>query len=318
MKLVMIRRDTAARAGAMLGSEEVLDFRGAAGALPFAAWLPGDVIAIIAGGDEGLGLARRVVETVANDAGLRARLRADGAITGLSATALAAPLLRPGIVVCAGQTFAEHHREMAKRRGIENPELPSTPRGFLKNINAIVGTGEAIVLPDEFPDKVDFEGELAMVIGRPCHRVNAAEAMTAIAGFTILNDVSARDWAGGKGSRDQTLLGKQFPTFCPMGPAFVTADEFPDPAAMRIETRLNGELMQSSGMDDLIFPMADIVAHYARYYRLMPGDIITTGTPSGAGHGRKPPVYMRPGDVIEVSVPGIGTLSNRVSAANRA
>ncbi|MFM2128938.1 MAG: hypothetical protein RL477_484 [Pseudomonadota bacterium] len=317
MKLVMLRSAEGVRAGALIGEGEVLDFAAASSILPIAGWLPGDVVAIIAGGDDGLGLARRVVDAVASDAGLRGRLREARALLAREQVVLASPLMRPSIVICAGQTFAEHHREMARRRGIENPEMPSEPRGFLKNINAIVGTDEAIVLPPEFPDKVDFEGELAIVIGRPCHRVSADEAMNYVAGYTILNDVSARDWAGGKGTRDQNLLGKQFPTFCPIGPAFVTADEFPDPdRTMKIETRLNGELMQSSGMDDLIFPMGAIVAHYARFYRLMPGDVVTTGTPSGAGHGRKPPVYMRAGDVVEVEVKGIGVLRNPIRATN--
>ncbi len=316
MKLVTINANPNYRSGALLGGE-VLDFALAARFLPAAGWIPADVSSIIDAGADGLDLVKRVVHHIEDDNGSLAQdLRESGALAPLSEVRLAAPLPRPSIVVCAGMSFREHVLEMSKRRGIENPKMPLTPRGFLKNPNAIVGPGEAIVLPEAYPDKVDFEGEFAFVFGRPCHNVTEADAMDYIAGYTILNDVSARNWASqGMDQRDQNLLGKQFPSFCPLGPVLCTKDEIPDPESVHLTTRLNGEVMQSSGMDDLIFSIPQIIVHYAKYYRFVPGDIVTTGTPSGAGHGRKPSIYMKPGDWIEVEVTGVGRLGNPVVAA---
>ena len=312
MKFVAIGSGTSERLGAVIG-DEVLDFTQAGSLIPVAAWIPQSGVGLLAGGQAGVDHARRIVDDVANARGaLPDYLRSIGALRPLGEMKLRAPL-RPGLIICAGQMFKGHHREMAARRGIQNPTWPAHPRGFIKNLNAVVGPEEPIVLPAEAPDKVDFEGEFALVIGRPCHRVAPEEAMACIGGYTILNDVSARDF-NGTDKRDNVLLYKQFPTFCPLGPAVVTKDEIPDPSAVHLKTWLNGELMQSSGMDDLIFPIPDIIVYYSRFYRLMPGDIITTGTPGGVGHGRNPKVYMKPGDRVEIEVAQVGRLGNPVAA----
>lgn len=313
MKLVTIDRQPSYRSGAVIGAE-VLDFHLAAKVLPAAQWIPRDNVDVFAGGETGLDLARRIVDAVEGGSdSLRQDLREIDALSPLGSVKLGSPLRRPAIIVCAGQSFKTHHAEMQKRRGIENPTFPAHPRGFLKNPNAVIGPDDAIVLPAAAPDKVDFEGEFAFVIGRPCHNVSRDEAMDCVGGYTILNDVSARDF-NGTDKRDNIILYKQFPTFCPMGPTVVTREEIPEPDAVHLKTWLNGELMQSSGMDDLIFTIPDIITYYARFYRFMPGDVITTGTPGGVGHGRNPKIYMKPGDRVEIEIPAIGRLGNPVSA----
>jgi acylpyruvate hydrolase len=161
-----------------------------------------------------------------------------------------------------------------------------------------------------------------VVIGKPCHNVKAARALDYVAGYTIVNDVSARDWVapifastgimGPIHAWEHNLLGKMYPTFCPMGPVLATRDEVADPDNVRIRTRLNGKLMQDASTDDLVFRVADLIEYYSQFYVFKPGDVITTGSPSGVGFGRSPKVFMKDGDVIEVEVEGIGTLSNPV------
>ena len=174
------------------------------------------------------------------------------------------------------------------------------------------------------PFDIDTIGvEFSVVIGKPCHRVNAAQALDYVAGYTIVNDISARDWVAPIFSANGTwasiqawehnLLGKMFPTFCPMGPVLATRDEVPDPDHVRLETRLNGKVMQSANTDDLVFSVAKLIEYYSQFYLFRPGDVITTGSPSGVGFGRNPKVFMKAGDVIEVEVQGIGILRNTIS-----
>jgi 2-keto-4-pentenoate hydratase/2-oxohepta-3-ene-1,7-dioic acid hydratase in catechol pathway len=193
--------------------------------------------------------------------------------------------------------------------------LPGHPHAFIKNANAVIGPGEPIRLPRQCPGMVDFEGEFSIVIGRRCHNVTAKEAKSYIGGYTTINDVSARDWNPAKGGTpdwDMIHMGKQLPTFCPLGPAVVTAEEIPDPDCVRLVTRLNGEVMQDANTDDLVFPIAQIIAYFSRWYPFAPGDVITTGTPSGVGFARRPPVFLKAGDVVSVCVEPIGELSNPV------
>jgi 2-keto-4-pentenoate hydratase/2-oxohepta-3-ene-1,7-dioic acid hydratase in catechol pathway len=232
-----------------------------------------------------------------------------------------APIPDPSIVLSTGTAYRAHLAEM-------KVGAPTAPGGFLKNAAAIIGTGAPIVLPPQAPDRVDYEGEFSCVIGRACHNVAAQEAMDFVAGYTIVNDVSARDWVpgflGAKGSPMEVsraaglnLLGKQFPTFCPIGPALVTADEIPDPHDLQLTTRLNGKVMQSAHTGDLIFRLAETIAYFSRWYRFSPGDVITTGSPDGVGYARNPQVFMKHGDVVEVEVSRVGVLRNPVMAAPR-
>jgi 2-keto-4-pentenoate hydratase/2-oxohepta-3-ene-1,7-dioic acid hydratase in catechol pathway len=202
--------------------------------------------------------------------------------------------------------------------------VPDKPAAFTKSVASIIASGDPILLPPSNPSMVDWEGEFTVVIGKPCHRVKAAQALDYVAGYTIVNDVSARDWVapifsstgimGPIHAWEQNLLGKMLPTFCPMGPAIATRDEVPDLDNVRIVTRLNGKVMQDANTNDLVFSVSKLIEYYSQFYRFLPGDCITTGSPSGVGYGRNPKVFMQAGDVIEVEVTGIGVLSNPVKA----
>jgi len=228
---------------------------------------------------------------------------------------LLAPVPNPGMVLAAGMNYHEHLKEM-------KTPVPEKPASFTKSVASIIGTGQPIKVPPGNPDMLDWEGEFSVVIGKPCHRVNAAQALDYVAGYTLVNDVSARDWVapifsaqgimGPIHAWEHNVLGKMFPTFCPMGPALVTKDELPDPGNVHIETRLNGRVMQSANTDDLVFSVAELIGYYSQFYLFRPGDVITTGSPSGVGYGRNPKVFMKPGDVIEVEVKEIGILRNPV------
>ena len=229
-----------------------------------------------------------------------------------------APIPDPGLVLSVGMNYHEHLKEM-------KTPVPEKPAAFTKSVASIIASGEAIRVPPSHPDMLDWEGEFSVVIGRPCHRVKAAQALDYVFGYTLVNDVSARDWVapifraqgimGPIHAWEHNLLGKMFPTFCPMGPCIVTRDELPDPANVRIQTRLNGQLMQDASTDDLVFSVVQLIEYYSQFYRFQPGDVITTGSPSGVGFGRNPKVFMKPGDVVEVEVREIGVLRNRIEAS---
>ncbi|MCB1775707.1 MAG: fumarylacetoacetate hydrolase family protein, partial [Gammaproteobacteria bacterium] len=180
----------------------------------------------------------------------------------------------------------------------------------------VIGPGETIRIPAacEHGPEVDFEAELAVVIGKEARNVGVDEALRYVLGYTCANDVSARRWQkhGGGG---QWVRGKSFDTFCPLGPVIVTADEIPDPQRLAIRSELNGEVMQSSTTADMIFSVAELVAFLSRDTTLAPGTVILTGTPEGVGFARKPPVFLDDGDTITISVGAIGTLSNPVRMA---
>lgn len=311
MKLVTIDQPPRGRPGAVIGGDEVLDFARAGDLDPLAGWIPGSVAAILAGGEEGLDIVRRVVAKAENAAGgARDRLRETGALAPLSRTRLMAPLPRPGIVLSHGRAYMSHLREMQKT---DTPKVPEEPTAFLKNTNAIIGPDQPIVLPPHMADKVDHEGEFSVVFGRRCVNVSEDEAMGCIAGYTIVNDVSARDWAG-TGNMEKNRMGKQLAGFCPLGPWVVTRDEIADPQKLNMTSKLNGEIFQSACTDDCIWTIPQLVAHFSQWYPFGPGDVMTTGSPPGVGHGRTPRVYMKPGDVIEITVEGVGTLRNPIAA----
>lgn len=217
---------------------------------------------------------------------------------------LLAPVPRPGKIFGSGVNYAAHQEE--------NPEavLPDEPGFFAKFSSAVCGPGDPIRLPT--PDAhVDYEVELAVVIGRPGRDIARADAMAHVAGYTVVNDVSDR---GVQFRPNQMVLGKGCDTFCPMGPALVTPDELGDLAGCAVRSRVNGELRQDARVGDLIFDVPALVAHASRAVTLEPGDIITTGTPAGCGTFRDPPLWLAPGDVVEVAVEGVGSLVNPVVA----
>lgn len=206
-------------------------------------------------------------------------------------------------IICVGINYRAHMREM-------NREPTDWPWVFTRFADSLVGHGEPLLRPLE-SSHYDFEGELALIIGRQAHRVTAAEALDYVAGYTCFMDGSLRDF---QSHSAQFTAGKNFWRSGSCGPWLVTTDEIPDPALLNLETRLNGARMQAAPISDLHFSVAEIVAYCSRFCRLQPGDIISTGTPAGVGCARKPPVWMQPGDIIEVAIDGIGVLRNPVEA----
>jgi acylpyruvate hydrolase len=230
---------------------------------------------------------------------------------------LRAPVPDPAVVLSVGMNYHEHLAEM-------KTPVPEKPAAFTKSVASIIASEEPIKVPPSNPSMLDWEGEFSVVIGKPCHRVKASQALDYVFGYTLVNDVSARDWVapiftaqgimGPIHAWEHNLLGKMFPTFCPMGPCIVTRDEIADPADVQIQTRLNGKVMQDANTDDLVFSVVQLIEYYSQFYRFLPGDVITTGSPSGVGFGRNPKVFMKPGDVVEVEVKQIGILRNTIEA----
>ncbi|HEY8250578.1 MAG TPA: fumarylacetoacetate hydrolase family protein [Burkholderiales bacterium] len=227
------------------------------------------------------------------------------------------PISNPGLLLSVGMNYHEHLKEM-------KTPVPEKPAAFTKSVASIIASGQPILLPAAHPDMVDWEGEFTVVIGKAGHCIPAAKALDHVAGYTIVNDVSARNWVAAIFSSsgimgpihawEHNLLGKMMPTFCPMGPCIATKDEVPDPDDVKIVTRLNGQVMQDANTDDLVFSVVKLIEYYSQFFRFQPGDCITTGSPSGVGFGRNPKVFMKAGDTIEVEVSGIGVLSNPVKA----
>jgi 2-keto-4-pentenoate hydratase/2-oxohepta-3-ene-1,7-dioic acid hydratase in catechol pathway len=215
---------------------------------------------------------------------------------------LLAPLPRPGKILCCGVNYASHQQE--------NPAavLPDEPFFFAKLPSAVIGPGEPVILP-EARTELDYEVELAVVIGRQSNGLSEAEALDAVFGYTVLNDISARDVQ----FRDnQITLGKGADTFCPLGPVIVTADEVPDPQALTVSSSVNGQLRQHESTAGMIFPVARLLAFLSRHITLEPGDVVSTGTPAGVGCFMDPPGLLRPGDQVEVRVDRVGALANPV------
>lgn len=230
--------------------------------------------------------------------------RASGDADGTSVS-LGAPIPDPPKVICIGKNYADHAREMGS-------EPPSIPVVFNKFATAITGPETKIVLP-AISRKVDFEAELVVVIGKPGRDIDRKQAMSHVFGYCCGNDISARDWQKEKPG-GQWLLGKTFDTFAPIGPHLVTADEIDAPHELDIALRLNGETMQQSNTRNLIFPIDFLIAHLSKFVTLQPGDLIFTGTPEGVGAGRTPPLFLKPGDKLEVEIAGLGVLRNTVVA----
>jgi 2-keto-4-pentenoate hydratase/2-oxohepta-3-ene-1,7-dioic acid hydratase in catechol pathway len=216
---------------------------------------------------------------------------------------LLAPVIDPQKIVCIGLNYRDHAAE-------SGAPIPAEPVLFSKFSTALIGHGEPIVLPP-VSKEVDYEAELVLVVGRKGRSLKPAAALEYLAGYTIGHDVSARDWQLKKDGR-QWLAGKTFDTFAPAGPWLVTAEEVPDPHALDIRLRLNGATMQESNTGQMIFRAADLLAYISQVVTLMPGDLVFTGTPSGVGFTRKPPVFLKGGDVVEVEIAGLGVLRNPV------
>lgn len=218
--------------------------------------------------------------------------------------ALLAPL-PPSNIFCIGLNYREHAKE-------SNSPIPQDPVLFMKPTTAVANPGDPIRLPacSRQGPEVDYEAELAVVIGKPARDVAVDRALEYVLGYTAANDVSARHWQRNNGG--QWIRGKGFDTFCPLGPALVTADEIPDPQNLRLRTILNGQVLQDSTTADMIFSVARIVSFLSLDTTLLPGTVILTGTPPGVGFARKPPVFLKPGDQVTIEVERIGSLVNPV------
>lgn len=223
-----------------------------------------------------------------------------GAVLPLSAVTLLPPIPDAGKILCVATNFREP--------ATANKPLPDYPLTFTRFADSLVGHGAPLIRPPE-SSKLDFEGEVAVVIGRPGHRIPPARAMEHVAGYACFNDGSVRDW---QKHSSQFTPGKNFWRSGSFGPWLVTADEITDPSSLRLETRVNGRPMQAISLDSFIFDIPWLIAYMSTITPLSPGDVIATGTPSGFGSTRQPPVFLEPGDVVEVEVASIGLLRNRV------
>jgi 2-keto-4-pentenoate hydratase/2-oxohepta-3-ene-1,7-dioic acid hydratase in catechol pathway len=223
----------------------------------------------------------------------------------LSDVQLLAPVLKPGKILCVGLNYRDHAIE-------SQMAIPEVPTIFLKLPNAVIGPGANIVLPGN-SSQPDYEAELAAVIGRGGRNIPAEAWEEHVLGYTILNDVSARDV---QLATSQWTLGKSFDTFSPMGPVIVTKDEIRDPHTLDIQLSIDGELLQHSNTKHLIFRLPQLIEHLSAVIPLEPGDVISTGTPAGVGLGRKPPRWLKPGEEIVVKIESIGELRNRTVAAS--
>ena len=221
----------------------------------------------------------------------------------LSSVKLTAPIPRPPKLICVGLNYRDHAME-------SKMEIPAVPTIFNKFPNVVIGPDEPIVLPRN-STRPDYEAEFAFVIGKGGRHIAAGNWREHVFGYTIVNDVSARDF---QMATSQWLMGKTFDTFAPMGPALVTADEIADPHTLDISLSINGEVLQSSNTRELIFKIPELIAFLSSVVTLEPGDVVSTGTPAGVGFARKPPRFLKPGDEVVVRVDGIGELRNPVVA----
>jgi acylpyruvate hydrolase len=225
-----------------------------------------------------------------------------GVVFPRRAVILNAPIPRPGKVIGVARNYAAHAAEQGQA------EPPKEPVLFIKATSSVIGPEDDIVIPPS-SSQVDYEGELAVIIGAPARNVEAPAALSYVAGYLPANDVTARDFQNVRGQR---FLGKSCDTFAPMGPALVTTDEVPDPQALAIRTSVSGEVRQSAPTSEMIFPVDELIAFASRLMTLEPGDVILTGTPAGVGAAADPPRWLSDGDIVEVEIEGVGRLKSFV------
>jgi acylpyruvate hydrolase len=314
MRLVTYQHEGQVRTGALLG-EFVVDLNrayraalqhlGNVNELAVADLrLPIDMVSLLNGGEASLSAAGRAVTFVQErQAAGDPTLDKQGILYATGRVTLLAPVLRPGKVVCLGLNYREH----AAETGMPTPEYPVL---FHKVAGSLIGQGQPIVIP-RISDQVDYEAELAVIIGRRGKYIAEEDALTFVAGYTIANDVSARDL---QMRTSQWTSGKMLDSFAPLGPALVTRDEIPDPNALRLKTTLNGTVVQDSTTADMIFRVPFIISYLSQIATLEPGDVIMTGTPSGVGMSRNPRIFMKAGDSVSIEIEHLGVLTNPVVA----
>jgi len=320
MRLVTFKSAGRERVGALLApatgrQERVVDLNAAAKAMRRRTGTASrieaidDMVGLLEAGSGGMAAARRAlrfVERAIRDAGGKVPQALQSTVFDRARVRLAAPIPRPPKFVCVGLNYRDH----AIEAGLDIPDVPVL---FSKFPGAVIGPADRIVMP-RVSEKVDYEGEFTIVIGRRGRHVPKSRALDYVAGYTIVNDVSARDY---QRRTSQWLVGKTFDTFGVMGPAIVTADEVPNPRGLGIRTWVNGELRQSSDTSQLIFSVQDLIWDISRIWTLEPGDVIATGTPSGVGAYFSPPRFLKPGDRVRIEVEKIGVLQNTTVAEKK-
>ena len=284
MRLVTFQGQSGPAIGVRLG-DKVIDLSKAAPDLP------GDMIGLLESGESALAKAKAAADNAAEDAKV-----------DMSSVKLLVPIARPGKIVCIGRNYAAHAAE-------GGAETPTYPEVFYRGSTTLIAQGEPIIRP-KCSDKLDFEAELVVVIGKLAKHVAEADAGAYIAGYSIFNEGTLRDY---QRKSSQWTVGKNFDNTGPFGPEIVTSDEVPEGAkGLRIQSRLNGQIMQDANTDDLVFTIHNLIYRLTECMTLEPGDIIVSGTPAGVGYARTPPVFMKPGDIIEIEVDGIGVLTNTI------
>jgi acylpyruvate hydrolase len=279
MKLVTFSLENKTRIGLWLG-QSILDLAQAQPALPIT------MLEFLAAGRPALELARQALSDPQ-----------PGALIPAASVTLLAPIPRPGKLICMGHNYLDHTATVPGK-------LPEYPELFLKASSAVIGPGQPVVIPPASP-YIDYEAEFCFVIGSRAQRVSEADAMQHVIGYTLLNDVTARDYTK---RATQWMLGKSFDTFAPLGPYLVTKDEVPDPHQLELSITVNGEERQHSNTRNLIFTIPFLVSYISQVMTLEPGDVVSTGTPSGSGAGRKPPIFLQSGDEMRISVERVGEL----------
>lgn len=285
MRLVTFEHHGQIRLGAQIG-ESILDLNKANPALP------ADIFLLLSAGASALELAREALAKAKPEA-----------FIPLSEATLHAPIPHPGKILCIGHNYKGHI-------GIGKTELPEYPNFFCKTANTITGHQQPILVP-RVTSQVDYEAELAVIIGKRGHDIPEAEAMDYVAGYSIFNDVSARDV---QKRTSQWFLGKSFDSFGPLGPALVTKNEVPDPHCLDLELTVNGVPKQRANTSDLIFSVPFLVSYLSQVMTLEPGDIIATGTPAKLPEAANPQRFLEPGDIVSITIETIGTLTNPVEA----
>jgi len=266
--------------------------------------IPGTMEAFLSAGAPALAVAREAIafmDAFPDDLKDDAVYRNSGLSYARDAVKIKAPLSNPPKIICLGLNYRDHAAESGQ-------EVPTEPILFAKYNNSIVGPDETILLPPT-SQEVDYEAELVFVMGRGGKNIPESQAMDYVAGYTCGHDVSARDYQLKRGG-NQWMVGKAFDTFAPIGPALVTRDEVPDPHALPIRCLVNGETLQNSNTSQMVFTVPQTVAYLSHVMTLEPGDVIFTGTPPGVGFARKPPIFLKDGDVVEIQIDGLGSLRN--------
>lgn len=310
MRLVTYQYEGQARTGAQIDGQ-IIDLNRAYAAMLRSAGnddelavanarVPGDMIALLSGGATSLKAAQDALAFVRGQlAAGDATGKLDGIVYAEERVTYLPPVVRPGKVICLGLNYRDH----AAEAGMAVPEYPVL---FHKVAGSLIGHNQPIVVP-RISSKIDYEGELAVIVGRRGKYIAEQDALAYVAGYCVANDVSARDL---QFRTSQWTSGKMLDTFGPLGPALVTKDEVPDPHALAIRTILNGQIMQDGTTADMIFRVPYIISSISEIITLEPGDVIMTGTPSGIGNTRKPSVFMKPGDTVTVEIEHLGRLTN--------